>query len=324
MPEIDTKHEERVEALAVILETVRRQRDYKQDAETARSDALGALDLWKASEHKCDYAIDCAIQGARAILSSPILQQIIAGERDACARIAMAHGWDEEFGQDAAWNIVDAIRARSGDSAGVNERFLTSAEQKTMTSALRNSTTTVHKASSSGRAVGEGWQPPATLPEKGEGDRFDVYLAFDNGDVKLANWFFYTETCSEYHASTGVYLGQSLQGGDAGYMTDDGFDVHHEDDGKWRTYRHPDGDTKVPMRVVGWMEALRPAPPPPVLSGDCDGSGTITEQDFYSDGSPARSVSSRPCPGCQNCKAADIDASGPRDTAAALRAQEKG
>jgi hypothetical protein len=31
-------------------------------------------------------------------------------ERERCVKIALAHGWDEAFGEDAAHNIADAIR----------------------------------------------------------------------------------------------------------------------------------------------------------------------------------------------------------------------
>jgi hypothetical protein len=34
----------------------------------------------------------------------------------------------------------------------------------------------------------------------------------------------------------------------------------------------------------------------------CDGSGTVWQQDFYGDGSPSRSISEWPCPGCKNCQ----------------------
>lgn len=36
------------------------------------------------------------------------------------------------------------------------------------------------------------WQSPHTLPEKGENERFAVYLAFCDGTVQLADWLSYT------------------------------------------------------------------------------------------------------------------------------------
>jgi hypothetical protein len=124
-------------------------------------------------------------------------------------------------------------------------------------------------------AVGSvpGWKLPSTLPEKKEGERFDVYLAFDTGEVKLASWMAYTEMGSEYHGTTGVYLGEYAQGGDALYMTDDGFDVRREEDGEWRSYKHISDTERVPFRVTAWMEALLPLPKPPCAT--CADAGMI-------------------------------------------------
>lgn len=103
------------------------------------------------------------------------------------------------------------------------------------------------------------WRQANTLPEKGENQRFAVYLAFDDGRVRLADWVSYTEMGSEYHAN-GTYLGQYPQGGDALYTTDDGFDVRRADDGEWETFSTFDDGTKVRRVVVGWMEAMKPVP----------------------------------------------------------------
>jgi GT2 family glycosyltransferase len=105
------------------------------------------------------------------------------------------------------------------------------------------------------------WQSPETLPEKDEDDRFMVYLAFDDGSVKLADWVSYTLTGAEYH-STGAYLGEYAYDGDSLYMTEDGFDVRKTDDGGWETFMCDDDDEGSEKRllVVGWMEALVPAP----------------------------------------------------------------
>lgn len=59
----------------------------------------------------------------------------------------------------------------------------------------------------------QGWRTPNELPELKDGERLDVYLSFDNGEVKLAGWTAWTTYGSEYHASTGVYLGQFAQDG---------------------------------------------------------------------------------------------------------------
>lgn len=44
--------------------------------------------------------------------------------------------------------------------------------------------------------------------------------------------------------------------------------------------------------------------PAEVIVVGCDGSGMCWRQDFYEDGSPARSISEWPCEGCENCKKA--------------------
>lgn len=103
------------------------------------------------------------------------------------------------------------------------------------------------------------WKPASTLPEKGENERFAVYLAFDDRRVRLADWVSYTLMGSEYH-SNGTYLGEYPQDGDACYMTDCGYDVRKDDDGQWYTTRQfADG---IPERfyVTGWMEAMKPVP----------------------------------------------------------------
>lgn len=64
------------------------------------------------------------------------------------------------------------------------------------------------------------WNQANTLPEKGDNERFTVYLAFDDKSVKLADWCSYTTMGSEYH-SNGTYLGEYPQDGDACYITDD-------------------------------------------------------------------------------------------------------
>ena len=103
------------------------------------------------------------------------------------------------------------------------------------------------------------WHPAITLPEKGENERFAVYLAFDDRKVRLADWVSYTTMGSEYH-SNGTYLGQYPQDGDSLYMTDDGYDVRKADDGGWETFSHFDDGTKTRHVVVGWMEAMIPIP----------------------------------------------------------------
>lgn len=107
-----------------------------------------------------------------------------------------------------------------------------------------------------------GWQPPHTLPEKGDNERFHVYLAFDDRQVRLADWVSYTTMGSEYH-SNGTYLGEYPQDGDAFYMTECGFDVRLDDDGRWFTNRHLDDGTVERMNVTAWTEALKPVPPWP-------------------------------------------------------------
>lgn len=123
---------------------------------------------------------------------------------------------------------------------------------------------------------GTGWRDPVYLPECEDGERFAVYLAFSTGEVKLADWVAWTTYGSEHHATTGVYLGHYPQDGDALYMTDDGFEVRKGDDGFWFSEKVGDDGTKTPFYVVGWMEALKPLPPPPG-QGDRINEGTETD-----------------------------------------------
>lgn len=103
------------------------------------------------------------------------------------------------------------------------------------------------------------WQQPNTLPDKGDGERFHVYLAFDDRTVHFADWLSYTTMGSEYH-SNGTYLGEYPQDGDSLYMTEGGFDVRQDDQGRWFSEKHFDDGRKEKFYVTGWMEALRPAP----------------------------------------------------------------
>lgn len=107
------------------------------------------------------------------------------------------------------------------------------------------------------------WQTPDTLPECEDDARFAVYLVFDDGSVRLADWVGFTIYGSEYHGSTGVYLGSFPQDGDAYYMTDDGFEVRKADDGRWFAERFHEDGSKAPFYVTHWMEALKPLPPRP-------------------------------------------------------------
>lgn len=111
----------------------------------------------------------------------------------------------------------------------------------------------------------ERWRPGNELPEKSDNERFAVYVALDNGDVKLADWVSWTECTSEYHATTGVYLGQYPQDGDAYYSTDDGYEIRRStihDDDRWCISF--DGEDKTERTfVVGWIEALKSVPEHP-------------------------------------------------------------
>lgn len=112
------------------------------------------------------------------------------------------------------------------------------------------------------------WEPGDTLPVKDEDEKFSVYLAFDNGDVVQADWISYTEYASEFHGSTGVYLGQYPQNGDAYYMTEDGSEVRQDNDGDpWFFQVYEEGKkVRNGPKVIAWMEAVKPLPlhPDPV------------------------------------------------------------
>lgn len=105
------------------------------------------------------------------------------------------------------------------------------------------------------------WKQPDTLPEKGDNERFIVYLAFDDRTVRLADWCSYTHIGSEYH-SNGTYLGEYPQDGDSFYMTDCGHEVRKDsdDEDRWYATRCFADGTSEKFYVVGWTEALKPAP----------------------------------------------------------------
>ena len=76
--------------------------------------------------------------------------------------------------------------------------------------------------------VSRQWQPIETAPKDGT----EILLA--RGDrVSSGAWYEWEETCSEYHASTGVYLGQSIQGGGAMWMSQDGGFTDEEPPTHW-------------------------------------------------------------------------------------------
>lgn len=111
-----------------------------------------------------------------------------------------------------------------------------------------------------------GWKPSETLTPKSDNEKFQVYLAFDDGNVKHADWCGFTEYASEYHGTTGVYLGQYAQGGDAFYMTEDGYEVRQDEEGgPWLYFTYADGldKPKPGPHVTAWMEALKPVPAHP-------------------------------------------------------------
>lgn len=103
------------------------------------------------------------------------------------------------------------------------------------------------------------WKQANTLPEKGDSERFTVYLAFDDKTVKLADWVSYTHMGSEYH-SNGTYLGEYPQDGDSLYMTECGFDVRKDECDRWFSEKHFKDGTKEKFYVVGWMEAMKSVP----------------------------------------------------------------
>lgn len=155
-----------------------------------------------------------------------------------------------------------ATRYREGGDTGFADDSAAVEMAATYLPAMQRELTRLRTLLSSSRGE-QGWRTPDDLPELKDGDRFAVYLAFDTGEVKLADWVAWTETASEYHASTGVYLGQSPQDGDALYMTDDGFDVRKDDHGRWVSHKHHDDGTKTPFYVTAWTEALKPLPSAP-------------------------------------------------------------
>jgi len=107
------------------------------------------------------------------------------------------------------------------------------------------------------------WQPTVTLTEPSQHERRVVWLALDNGEAVLADASAYVETSAEYHASTGVYLGQSIQDAWSGFVGWNG-DVFERDDAGWHCYRHPHADDrKVRIAVIGWLDAIAARPPVP-------------------------------------------------------------
>lgn len=73
------------------------------------------------------------------------------------------------------------------------------------------------------------WKPIETAPKDNE---TEIILARGNR-VTAGCWMEWEERCSEYHASTGVYLGESLQGGGAMWMSQDGGFTEEEPPTHW-------------------------------------------------------------------------------------------
>ena len=104
------------------------------------------------------------------------------------------------------------------------------------------------------------WRSPDDLAGPEQHDRDVIYVALANGDVLLADASAWVETSSEYHGTTGVYLGQSVQDAWSGFVGWDG-DLFERDEEGWHCYRHPNGDAeKVRVAVVGWQPAIKDKP----------------------------------------------------------------
>lgn len=78
------------------------------------------------------------------------------------------------------------------------------------------------------------WQPIETAPRDGT----EVILRRDDR-VTSGCWTEWTETEAEYHATTGVYLGQSIQGGGACWSSWDGGFVDEEPPTAWQPLPEP-------------------------------------------------------------------------------------
>lgn len=99
-----------------------------------------------------------------------------------------------------------------------------------------------------------GWQPIETAPKDGT-----EILLFRGAEifegkpvaerVTSGAWIELIETASEYHATTGEYLGQSIQGGEASWMS-------------W------DGGFREDAPPTHWM----PLPPAPAMSASREGA----------------------------------------------------
>lgn len=104
------------------------------------------------------------------------------------------------------------------------------------------------------------WERPDILAEPSTSSDATVYLALDNGEVILADSVHWVDTASEYHSSTGEYLGEFVQGGWTGYVGRTG-DMVEKDDVGWHCTQYPNGaDKGVRVNVLGWMNALKPVP----------------------------------------------------------------
>lgn len=110
------------------------------------------------------------------------------------------------------------------------------------------------------------WRNPNELRQPVEHERDTIYVALANGEVKLADASAYVETSAEYHSTTGVYLGQTLQDAWSGWIGWEG-DMFEHDDAGWHCYRYPNGgDTKVRVAVVGWQPAIKDQPAAPAFA----------------------------------------------------------
>lgn len=106
-----------------------------------------------------------------------------------------------------------------------------------------------------------GWMPIETAPKDGTSIMLHATATTYQGEpvaerVTIGQWEEWTETASEYHATTGEYLGQSIQDGGASWMSWDGGFTEENPPTHWMPLPAAPGTEAAPVEQDAVREQL--------------------------------------------------------------------